>query len=102
MPIRLNLLREHHAAEEARRKDPVKRGILAGSTLVACVLCWSLVLQFQLIRTNSELGSIQSRWQAIEVAYKKAVDNRRMAIDAESKLVALQRFTTNRFLWGSA
>jgi len=41
MPIRLNLLAEAQAAEEARRRDPVKRAIWIGALLVSVVLVWS-------------------------------------------------------------
>ena len=102
MPIRLNLLREFHAAEEARRKDPVKRSILGGVVLVVCLLAWSLILQFQVMRSNAEFSGVQGRWQSIEVAYKSVVEHRQQLLDIQSKLVALQQLTTNRFLWGSA
>ncbi len=101
MPIRLNLLREAQAAEEARRKDPVKRAILAGIVIVGCVLGWSSLLQVRAMRVNSEFSSVESRWQAIEPAYKAVVENRRQALEAEDRLASLQRLTTNRFLWGS-
>ena len=35
MPIRLNLLAEAQAAEEARRRDPVKRAIWLAALIIA-------------------------------------------------------------------
>jgi hypothetical protein len=101
MPIRLNLLREYHAAEEARRKDPVKRSILGGVVLVVCLLVWSLILQFQAMRSNAEFSGVQGRWQSIESAYKTVVEHRQQLLETQAKLASLQQLTTNRFLWGS-
>lgn len=101
MPIRLNLLREAQAAEEERRKDPVKRAILGGVVVVICVLGWSGILQCQVMRSNAEFQNVQGTWQSKEAAYKVVVDSRKTADLADERLAALQRITTNRFLWGS-
>ena len=101
MPIRLNLLNEAHAAEEARRRDPVKRAVLAGVIVVSCVLGWSSILQLRAVRANSEFSSLQSQWTSMEKDYKKVVENRRLVLETEQKLTTLQALTTNRFLWGS-
>ena len=45
MPIRINLLAEAQAAEELRRKNPVKRGIWIGGFLVLVVILWIAKLQ---------------------------------------------------------
>lgn len=101
MPIRLNLLNEAHAAEEARRRDPVKRAILAGMVVTASVLGWSSILQLQAVRANSEFSGLQSRWNGMEKEYKKVVENRRLVLETEERLGSLQSLTTNRFLWGN-
>src|SRR5437667_7487967 len=101
MPIRINLLAEAQAAEELRRKDPVKRAVLGGILIVCAVLVWSSTYQVKIIVSKSELSSLQSTWQRIEKNYSLAVDTKRKALDAEEKLSALQRLTTNRFLWGT-
>jgi hypothetical protein len=100
MPIRLNLLSEAHAAEEARRRDPVKRALLGGIVVIACVFGWSSLLQVRAVRANSEFSNLQSQWTAMEKDYKKVVENRRLVAEIETKLSALQTLTTNRFLWG--
>ena len=41
MPIHINLLAEAQAAEELRRRDPVKRAIFIGISLVIVALMWS-------------------------------------------------------------
>ena len=55
MPIRINLLAEAHAAEELRRKDPVKRGIYGAVVVVSCVLIWALTLQLKIMAAKHEL-----------------------------------------------
>jgi hypothetical protein len=58
MPIRLNLLAEAQAAEEARRKDPVKRVIWIGVLLMSVLMAWSLSLQFKNIMGKKDLSRI--------------------------------------------
>ena len=52
MPIRINLLNEELAAEELRRRDPVKRAIFIGIFLVALSLVWfsSTWLEYKMIQ----------------------------------------------------
>lgn len=102
MPIRINLLAEAQAAEELRRKDPVKRALLAAGLLVLIVLVWSSTLQFKIIASKSTLNGLEAQWKSIEKSYEVAVNSRRKSLDADEKLAALQNYTTNRFLWGSA
>jgi hypothetical protein len=101
MPIRINLLAEAHAAEEMRRKDPVKRGIYAGAFVVACVVVWALTLQVKIVAANHELKTLETQWKAIYKDYQVAVDKRRRSLEVEGKLSALQALHTNRFLWGN-
>src|SRR5688500_4901144 len=102
MPISLDLLAEAKAAEEMRRKDPVKRGMFISGFIVFLVVLWSSTLQFKIIAANSELSRLNARWKEIEKSYKTAIDTRKRAGDTETKLTALQNLTTNRFLWGNA
>jgi hypothetical protein len=101
MPIRINLLAEAQAAEEERRKDPVKRGIYAGVFLVILVLLWAATLQFKVMGSKRRLNGLEANWKAIEKDYQAAVDAKRRSMEAESKLSALHQMTTNRFLWGN-
>lgn len=102
MPIKINLLAEAQAAEEQRRKDPVKRGILAGIVLVAGALIFSSTVQLKIMRSKSQLSGLESTWKGIEKSYLASVDVRRRALEAEEKIAALQQMATNRFLWGNA
>ncbi len=102
MPIRINLLAEAQAAEELRRKDPVKRALVVAGFLVFLVLLWCSTLQFKMIVYRSEFNGLDAQWKTIEKDYKVAVESRRKALEVEQKLGALQQLTTNRFLWGTA
>ena len=102
MPIRINLLAEAQAAEELRRKDPVKRAMLAGVILVMLVGLWSSTLQLKVMAAKRELTALDTRWRGIEAGYKAAVESRRTTAETDEKLVALDYMSTNRFLWGNA
>ena len=102
MPIRINLLAEAQAAEEERRKDPVKRGSYVAAFVVSLVALWAMTLQFKVIAVKLELNGLDTKWKVIEQNYKVAVAAQRSSIETEEKLAALQRMTTNRFLWGNA
>jgi hypothetical protein len=101
MAIRINLLAEAQAAEELRRKDPVKRAALGAGLLISLVLIWSLTLQSKIIIANSELRKQNMSWQAIERQHGWVQTNQIELARLERNLAALQQFRTNRFLWGS-
>lgn len=102
MPIRINLLAEAHAAEELRRRDPVKRGIYGAVFVVSCVLVWALTLQLKIVAAKHELSTLETQWKKIYKDYQVAVDKRRRSLEVEQKLAALQALNTNRMLWGNA
>jgi len=101
MPIRINLLAEAQAAEELRRRDPVKRGIWIAGFLVSLVLLWSLTLQSRILIANARLNGLNSKWAGIEKVYHQVMENRGKEKQAEQKLAALEQLSTNRFLWAS-
>src|SRR5690349_19418781 len=102
MPIRINLLAEIQAAEEERRKDPVKRTMLAAGAIAGVVALFAAILQVKVMGANSQLGALQSRWASIEKKYDVAVAAQRKNLEADEKLAALVDMSTNRFLWGNA
>lgn len=102
MPIRINLLAEAQAAEEMRRKDPVKRAIWIGGFLVFLVLFWSGMLQIKIMAARSGLSLLQVNWKSIEAKVQKINDHRNSTRQLEQKLSALDQFTTNRMLWANA
>lgn len=99
MPIRINLLAEQQAADEARRRDPVKRAIWAAGAVVALVLIWILVLQIKVIRAKSELGAQQAGFKQIEPGYLQVSNSYRDISLIQKRLDSLQKHATNRFLW---
>lgn len=101
MPIHINLLAEAQAAEDLRRRDPVKRAWLGGSFAVALVLVWCLTVQARIMRANSEYKGHEARWNAMEKKHTAVTDDLKNAAVVERKLDALDRLSTNRFLWGS-
>lgn len=102
MPIKINLLAEAIAAEEERRRDPVKRGTYVAGLLVLCVVFWAAMLQIKVMSAKSALGALESKWKLIEKSYKASVDAQKASIEAEQRLAALHEMSTNRFLWGNA
>src|SRR5436309_12715170 len=98
MAIRINLLAEAQAAEEARRKDPVKRGMYVAGILVALVVLWAVALQGKMMGARRSLNRVEAKWKSIEKGYQAAVDAQHRAMEAEQRVMALQQMTTNRFL----
>src|SRR6185295_3192811 len=90
------------AAEELRRKDPVKRAIFAAGVIVVLVALWATTLQLKIMAAKSDIHSLDTKWKGIEQGYKEAVESQRATIETEQKLAALGSMTTNRFLWGTA
>lgn len=93
---------EAQAAEELRRKDPVKRAFIVAGLLVFLVAIWASMLQFKIVSAKGELRGLESKWKSIEKGYQVAVESQRRTIEAQRKLSALHQLTTNRFLWGTA
>src|SRR5438477_1098312 len=102
MPIRINLLAEAQAAEERRRKDPVKRAFLVSALLVVLVLFWISTLQIKILASKNDLKDLETKWNGIEQSYQLAVESKRKSIEVEGKLASLQLLKSNRFLWGTA
>jgi hypothetical protein len=102
MPIRINLLAEAQAAEEMRRKDPVKRAVWIGGFIVFLVLLCAMTLQFKIIVAKSEVSGLQRSWKGIEKQVTEINDHRNNGRELEQKLSALNQFTTNRMLWAPA
>jgi hypothetical protein len=101
MPIRLNLLAEEQAAEELRRKDPVKRALWAAGGLIVLMLLWCAWLEVQLLSAGVRLKSLQKQWQLLEKANQQVLAHRKETLEIQSHLAALERLSTNRLLWGA-
>lgn len=101
MPIRLNLLAEAQAAEELRRRDPVKRAIYLAALLVAGVLVWASSIQLKAIIANKDLGTVIAHMNICTNDYKQVVEMQKKVGTMTQKLAALQCLSTNRFLNGN-
>jgi len=101
MPIKINLLAEALAAEDLRRRDPVKRCVYIGAFLVVLSLAWfsSLVLEHML--KKEELTTVQAEIQQHTNEYSQVDGDLKKIADANRKLAALQELSTNRFLQGN-
>lgn len=101
MPIRINLLAESQAAEEARRMDPVKRTMFAGIGLVAVMLVWIGLLMLQVRTATADLATQTARYAGMTNDYIAVSNNFRIYADLDKKVSALVKYATNRFLWGT-
>jgi hypothetical protein len=101
MPIRINLLAEQQAAEEARRKDPVKRAIWIGSVLVFATIVWAMMEHLELTQRRSELTNLEAQFKKADDSARRVRDTLAEAGDLEDRIRALEKYSTNRILWAS-
>jgi hypothetical protein len=101
MAIHINLLAEAQALEEMRRRDPVKRAIWVGASLVAIVLVWSGYLQSKAMVTRSELSRLENQLRSNTNEYQQVLLQKKKLDEANIKLDKLHQLATNRFLVGT-
>ena len=99
MAIRINLLAEAQAAEETRRKNPVKLAIWIGSFVVELVLIFILKLQLDIMFSKKSLNAAEQSWKENNDKYKAVTNNIAKTAEMDRKLAALDRLATNRFYW---
>jgi hypothetical protein len=101
MPIRINFLAEQQAAEDLKRRDPVKRVVWIACALVGALVLWSALLQVRLMAASSAVRSVEAQFAQIRAQYQLVRTNHLIAVDAENKLTALDRLAAERFLWAA-
>ena len=101
MPIRLNLLAEAQAAEELRRRDPVKRAIYLGGVCVAIISCVSLVIQSQVMNTNRRAGSYSLKIQTITNDFSVVMQDFDRLEQVRLNRRGLDLLASERFLYGT-
>ena len=101
MPIRLNLLAEAQAAEEERRRDPVKRAIWLAALLIAVMLAWSSVLQLRITLAKSDTTRVEAQMGARTNEFQQILDNQRKAGEINDRLHALRQLASIRLLNGN-
>jgi hypothetical protein len=101
MAIHINLLAEARAAEDVRRRDPVKRAIFIGLSLVAVALMWGMLVEVKVLLAKAQLTGIQQAVDLKTNAYQHAViDLQKVAVERNS-LAALEKLQAARFLQGN-
>jgi len=101
MPIQINLLAEAQAAEELRRRDPVKRAALTGGLLVAAILAWASLLQARITLEKTKVSRIEAKMADLETEYGDVVQSQKSFNEARQNLTALERLSTDRYLSGN-
>ena len=101
MPIRLNLLAEAQAAEEERRRDPVKRTAWVAALIIVVILVWSSSLQLKAILINSEVSGLEGQINSRTNEYRGILDDQNKTADINHKLGELRRLSANRLLQGT-
>jgi hypothetical protein len=101
MPIHINLLAEAQTAEDLRRRDPVKRVIIAGLLIVAGMLAWSSFLQLKVMLADSKLSQVQIQIDSHKDAYQSAITNSAKIAATKMKISALQKLINVRLLQGN-
>ena len=101
MPIRLNLLAEAQAAEDLRRRDPVKRAIWISAVMVSLMLIWSLSIQFKAILANQELSRVNADITAHKTEHQAVQEDLFKLRETTNKLGALQLLSSSRLLHGT-
>jgi hypothetical protein len=101
MSIRLNLLAEAQAAEDLRRRDPVKGALWLAALFIAMMLAWSSVLQLRATLASSEVTGIEAQMSARTNEFRQVLDNQKKVVEINSKLGALRQLAASRFLNGT-
>lgn len=97
MPIRINLLAEEQAAEEMRRRDPIKRTIFVGIALVVLMVAWIAVTQMNVRAARQELAGQDARLRQLDDASKQVRANQLETGQIDGQIGALEKYSTNRF-----
>jgi hypothetical protein len=98
MPIQINLLAESQAAEEIRRRDPVKRAIWVAICVVVLVLVWSSSLQVKIMSENGKLSSLENKLNSKTNDYARVLDNQKKLVEIDGKLTSLNQMAAGRYL----
>lgn len=101
MPIRVNLLAEALAAEDMRRRDPVKRTLFGGAFVIVLVLVWSSSLLLKTMLAKKDVEQVQAEIDTRTNAYSLVTGNLNKIAVARRNLAALEQLSNARFLQGN-
>jgi hypothetical protein len=99
MALQLNLLHEEITQERERKRDPLKLGIIALSSIGALLFLYYGWNAYQTIQIKSHLNAAESEWQKVEpkvTAAQKRATELRQIIDSTKVLDGL---IEKRFYW---
>ena len=100
MPIKINLLAEEQAAEDLRRRDPLKRSIYAAVTVVSIFIIWSLAIWGQLSGLSGQIESLIKQKSDLEKPSKETEANKKKVAEAKLNQEMLKKLAAARPLWG--
>ncbi len=100
MPIRINLMAEAQALEEARLHNPVKQGIWIAGFFVAVMVLWIAKVEIDVYFAQNDLSTLNAAWDSNVKNYQAATNAMVLTATANAKIAALDHLQTNRFLWG--
>ncbi|MCX7872203.1 MAG: hypothetical protein N2487_02840 [Verrucomicrobiae bacterium] len=101
MPIKLNLLAEAQAAEEMRRKDPVKYAIFCAIGILLAVGIWIGTNQMLISSKEREIKGLNAMWEQMKPQYTYVQSNIALINELNQRLNLLTNYVTNRFLWAN-
>lgn len=101
MPIRINLLAEAQAAEELRRKDPVKRAMIMGAGCVVLMVIASLILQTKVAHTRGEAEGYAEKIRVINDDYKAVMETEEQLQEVLLNRRGLDILASERFLYAN-
>jgi hypothetical protein len=101
MPIRLNLMAETLAAEDMRRRDPVKRAVFVGLLLIVLILVWSSSLQLKSMLRKNTVAHLQGEMQSRTNEFQQFQSARARTQDAHKRIAALKQLAGCRLLNGT-
>ncbi|MGC8886155.1 MAG: hypothetical protein ACP5MG_03245 [Verrucomicrobiia bacterium] len=101
MPIKLNLLAEAQAAEEMRRKDPVRYAFYGSGAIILIILGWIGMNQMLISGKTKELAGLQDSWNRMKPQYNLVQSNLAVIKEINQQLNLLTNYVTNRFLWAN-
>jgi hypothetical protein len=101
MPIRINLLAEAQAAEELRRRDPVKRAIYIAAAWGGLMIAVSLVIQSQVLAANRKATGFADRIRAVTNEYAAVMQDMEKLTELRLHRRGLDLLASERFLNGS-
>ena len=69
--------------------------------MVGLLVLWAGVLQFRVMRTDSQVAAREAQFKQFEARYNVVRTNQDHAVEITQRIAALHQLATNRFLWAT-